>query len=91
VKIKEVFMDEALLELDDIRSKLSRSIGVLLVLADGLDGYTRFVDFSDDHTEAFVDAMFLAYDALNAITTEFGEVLERARGERKDASAPTWT
>jgi len=42
-KIKEVFMDKALIDLDDIRSSLSRSIGVLLVLADGLDGYTRSV------------------------------------------------
>jgi len=72
-------MDKALIELEDVRSKLSRSIGVLLVLADGLDGYTRSMDFSDDHTEAFVDAMFLAYDALDAIIGEFGEALERAR------------
>ncbi len=76
-------MNTALLELDDIRANLSRSIGVLLVLADGLDGYTRSMSFSDDHTEAFVNAMYLAYDALDAITTEFGEALERARGERE--------
>jgi len=82
-KIKEVFMDTALTELDDIRSDLSRSIGVLLVLADGLDGYTRSMHFADTHTDAFVNAMFLAYDALDAIIGEFGEALERARGERE--------
>jgi len=76
-------MDKVLFELDDIRVNLSRSIGMLLVLADGLDGYTRSMSFSDDHTEAFVNAMFLAYDALDSITREFGEALERARGEQK--------
>ncbi len=76
-------MDTAWMELDDIQTNLSESISVLLVLADGLDGYTRSMALSGTHTEAYVNALFLAYDRLDAITREFGGVLDRARGEQE--------
>ncbi len=76
-------MDTVLMELGDIQTALAGNIGILLVLADGLDGYTRSMALSGADAEAYVNALSRAYDALAGITREFGETLDRARGERE--------
>jgi len=71
-------------KLDDIQTALSKSIGVLLPLADGLDGYSSRSDalfgaLSGAHAAAYADTLFSAYHTLSGITREFGETLERTR------------
>jgi len=77
-KIKEVFMDHnTWAELDDLRTALTGNIGVLLALADGLDGYTRSGALSGAHAAAYADTLFSAYDMLAGIDKQLGEMLER--------------
>ncbi len=66
------------MELDDIRTALAENIGVLLVLADGLDGCTRTEALINAHAEAYVNALSSAYHALAAIAGELDEALGRA-------------
>jgi len=76
---RRFFMDhDTWMKLDDIRTALAGSIGVLLVLADGLDGCTRAEALSGVHAEAYVSALSSAYHALNAIAGELDEALGRA-------------
>jgi len=67
------------IELDEIRTALVGSMGVLLVLADGLDGYARSGALSGDHAAAYAGTLFSAYDTLSGINKELREVLEGAR------------
>jgi len=78
-KIKEVFMDHnTWAKLDDIRAALSGSVGVLLALADGLDGYTHSGALSGADAAAYAGTLFSVYDTLTGLSRQFSEALERA-------------
>jgi len=83
-KIKEVFMDHnTWIELENIRTALTGSVGVLLVLADGLDGYTGAEALSGDHAMAYVGVLSSACHMLSDIDRRLGEMLERGPVERE--------
>ncbi len=51
-----------------------------------LDGYTRSGALSGADAAAYAGTLS-AYDTLTGLSREFGEALERARGERKAKEA----
>jgi len=68
-KIKEVYESQHGMEPDDIRTALTGSIGVLLVLADGVDACSPGV-FSSDHAMAY--ALFSTCHTLSDIDRRAG-------------------
>ncbi len=68
----------SLMELDDIQSAMVRSIGMISVIADGLDTYTYANTLSGDHAAAYVNTLYSARDTLADLIKEFGEALARA-------------
>ena len=63
-------------ELDDIRMELERGIGMITVIADGLNGYTRCGALTGLRAEAYVKAVVSAENVLTEAQKRLQDTVE---------------
>lgn len=76
-------------ELDDIRMELERGIGMITVIADGLNGYTRCGALTGLRAEAYVKAVVSAENVLTEAQKRLQDTVEAVSTvkEKKEAVA----
>jgi len=76
-------------ELDDIRMELERGIGMITVIADGLNGYTRCGALTGLRAEAYVKAVVSAENVLTEAQKRLQDTVEAMSTvkEKKEAAA----
>ncbi len=76
-------------ELDDIRMELERGIGMITVIADGLNGYTRCGALTGLRAEAYVKAVVSAENVLTEAQKRLQDTIEAVSTvkEKKEAVA----
>ena len=76
-------------ELDDIRMELERGIGMITVIADGLNGYTRCGALTGLRAEAYVKAVVSAENVLTEAQKRLQDTVEAVCtvNEKKEAVA----
>ena len=76
-------------ELDDIRMELERGIGMITVIADGLNGYTRCGALTGLRAEAYVKAVVSAESMLTEAKKRLQDTVEAVSTvkEKKEAVA----
>ena len=76
-------------ELDDIRMELERGIGMITVIADGLNGYTRCGALTGLRAEAYVKAVVSAENVLTEAQKRLQDTVEAMSTvkEKKEAVA----
>ena len=83
-------MDQKLFcELDDIRLELERGIGMISVVADGLNCYVRYNSLGGAQAEAYVRAVVSAENVLTEAKKRLQDTIEAVSTvkEKKEAVA----
>lgn len=70
---------EILMELDSIQQELDTGIGLISVIADGLDVFSRDCALSGRSRQRYVNALYLVFDTLSGASGKLRERLDRAR------------
>lgn len=70
---------EILMEIDDIQTELAGGISLIAVIADGLSAFSQDCSLSGESGQRYVNALYLAFDALSGMNGRLRERLDRAK------------
>ncbi len=79
--------EKILFEIGDIQEALTRSIGIVDVVADGLSCYLEHSALSGPRAQAYLDAVTTASDALSEVNKRLQAVLNSAHSSGRERTA----
>ena len=69
---------EILTEIERIQTELDSGIGLIAVIADGLDAFSRVSSLSCKDGQRYIGALYLIFDTLSGMSGKLREQLDRA-------------